>query len=242
VYIIEKMGAVKAMRILLVEDEKYIAEAVAKVLKKNGYAVELAYDGEYGLDCALSGVFDAIVLDIMLPKLDGLTALEKMRAGGIEAPVILLTAKGELGDKVKGFHLGADDYLPKPFHTEELLVRIEALMRRRPTIKRSDIFIFADVELILSALTLRVGDAETPLQLKDAQIFELLIENDGGIVSKETIIEKVWGYDAETEYNQVEKHISYLRKTLTRLKASVSIQTIRGVGYALKNGGGTDVK
>ena len=135
------------MRILIIEDEEYIALAVAEVLKKNNFAVDLAHDGEYGLDCALTGVYDTIVLDIMLPERDGLSVLEELRRCGIQTPVILLTAKGELEDRIKGLNLGADDYLSKPFHAQELLARIRALTRRTPELRSGGVFSFAGIEL-----------------------------------------------------------------------------------------------
>ena len=228
------------MRILIVEDEKYIARSIAEVLKKESYTVDLAHDGEYGLDCALTEIYDVIVLDIMLPKKDGLCILKEIRSANISTPVILLTAKGELQDRVKGLDFGADDYLSKPFYTEELSARIRALTRRKPELRQDGVFVYEDIEL--SALNLRSGGGETALQLKEAQILELLINNKELIISKEKIIEKVWGFDAETEYNQVEKHISALRKKLSHIKAKVNIRTVRNMGYMLMTGGKDDVK
>ena len=228
------------MRVLIVEDEKYIARSIAEVLKKESYTVDLAHDGEYGFDCALSEIYDVIVLDIMLPKKDGLCVLKEIRGANISTPVILLTAKGALEDRVKGLDFGADDYLAKPFYTEELLARIRALTRRKPELRQGGVFAFEDIEL--SALILRSGSSETALQLKEAQILELLIGNKGLIISKETIIEKVWGFDAETEYNQVEKHIYTLRKKLSQIRATAIIKTVRNMGYMLTTGDKDDVK
>ena len=228
------------MRILIVEDEKYIARSIAEVLKKNGYAADLAHDGEYGLDCALAEIYDVIVLDIMLPKIDGLCVLKEIRNANISTPIILLTAKGELDDKIKGLDLGADDYLAKPFYTEELLARIRALTRRKSELRYGGVFAFEDIEL--SALILRSNGGEAALQTKESQIMELLIENGRFVVSKETIIEKVWGFDAETEYNQVVKHISAIRKKLTCIKSRVNIKTVRGMGYMLVIGEENDVQ
>ena len=222
------------MRILIVEDERQIARSVAEVLSKNSYAVDIAHDGEYGLDCALTGIYDVIVLDIMLPKKDGLSVLKELRGADISTPVILLTAKGGLDDRVKGLDYGADDYLAKPFYTDELLARIRALTRRRPELRQGGIFAYEDIEL--AALVLYCGGFELTLQPKEAQIMELLIENGGIVISKETIIEKVWGFDAETEYNRVEKNISALRKKLSQIKTKVAIRTVRGMGYMLTSG------
>jgi len=222
------------MRILMVEDEKYMALAVAKILKKNSYTVDLAHDGEYGLDCALTDIYDVIVLDIMLPKLDGFTVLKRIRENEIKVPVILLTARGEIEDKVHGLDLGADDYLAKPFHTEELLARLRALSRRNHEIKQFGIFTFGDIELNTDTLTVRSGEREVELPPKEAQVLELLIAHTGSVVTKELIIEKIWGYDTYAEYNHVEKRISPLRKKLTQINAQVVIRTVRGVGYRIE--------
>jgi len=226
------------LRILIVEDEKYIALAITKILKKNLYAVDLAHDGEYGLDCALTGVYDVIVLDIMLPKLDGFSVLEKIRKNNIKTPVILLTARGEVEDKVRGLDLGADDYLAKPFHTEELLARLRALSRRTPDIKQNGILTFGNIEFYTSTLTVFSGEQKIELQPKEAQILELLIAYQGSIVTKEVIIEKIWGYDTDTEYNHVEKRVSLLRKKLSQISTEVIIRTVRGVGYRIEKEGG----
>jgi len=222
---------------LLVEDEKYTARAVAETLKKSNYTTDLAHDGEYGLDCALSGIYDFIILDIMLPKKDGLTVLKELRRAGIEAPVILLTARGQIEDKVKGLDLGADDYLPKPFHTDELLARLRALSRRKAAEYNSDGGLaFGDVSLFPNTLALSCGERETVLKLKEAQILEILIANKNQILSKDSIIEKVWGYDADAEDNHVETHISRLRKALASIGSGVEIRTVRGAGYTLGGG------
>jgi len=228
------------VRVLLVEDEKYTARAVAETLKKNNYTTDLAFDGEYGLDCARSGIYDFIILDIMLPKKDGLSVLREIRSEGIETPVILLTARGQVEDKVKGLDLGADDYLPKPFHTDELLARLRALNRRKAAdYSNNGELVFGDATLSPNTLTLSCGERKTLLKLKEAQILETLIANKKQILSKDAIIEKVWGYDADAEDNHVETHISRLRKALTGIGSGVEIRTVRGAGYML--GGGSDV-
>ncbi len=226
------------MKILMVEDEKYIAEAIAQVLKQNHYAVDLAYDGEYGLDCAVSNIYDMIILDIMLPKKDGLTLLKEMRQGGIKTPVILLTAKGQIEDKVHGLDCGADDYLPKPFHTDELLARLRALSRRQPELNNEGIRLFGDVRFNPHTLLLACGTCEVTLSIKEAQLLELLIYRKNTIVSKEQIIEKLWGYDSNAEDNHVEIHVSLLRKKIGKLNSHISLRTIRGLGYLLQDGKG----
>lgn len=224
------------MRVLLVEDEKYIARAVAEVLKKNNYTVDLAHDGEYGLDCALSGIYDIIILDIMLPQIDGLSILKEIRGNGIATPIILLTARGEIKDKVQGLDLGADDYLAKPFHTDELLARLRALGRRNTVLANDGNLTFGDITLSPHSLTLSKNGNEIKLQLKEAQLMELLIKNKNTIVTKESIIEKIWGYDGDASDNHVEVYISFLRKKLSKLQAACIIQTIRGAGYVLREG------
>ncbi|MEG6612090.1 response regulator transcription factor [Pseudoclostridium thermosuccinogenes] len=224
------------MRVLLVEDEKYIARAVAEVLKKNHYTVDLAHDGEFGLDCALSGIYDIIILDIMLPKIDGFSILKEVRRKGIVTPIILLTARGEIKDKVQGLDLGADDYLAKPFHTDELLARLRALGRRNTVLAFNGNLNFGDISLSPHTLLLSKNGKEVKLKLKEAQLMELLIKNKNMIVSKESIIEKIWGYDEDVTDNHVEVYISMLRKKLSQLSSGCVIQTIRGIGYVLKEG------
>jgi len=226
------------VRVLLVEDEKYLAKAVAEILKKNNYTVDMVHDGSEGLDYALSGIYDLIILDIMLPSMDGLTILQSMRKKGIEAPVILLTAKGQSDDKVRGLDHGADDYLAKPFHTNELLARLRALQRRKPELNNDGIISFGDLQFSPHTLLLKSETATTELKLKEAQLLELLLSSQNRVVSKQAIIEKVWGYDTEVEDNNVETHISRLRKRLVELTSQVRINTIRGVGYTITRNGG----
>ncbi len=222
------------MRILMVEDEKYIAEAVAQVLKKNNYSVDLEYNGEAGLDSGLSDIYDIIILDIMLPKMDGISILKELRRSGIETPVILLTARGGTEDKVHGLDSGADDYLAKPFHTDELLARLRALGRRKTELLNDSKLKYGDLELNPLTLLLGCGGKEIKLTLKETQLLELLIKRNTMIISKEIIIEKLWGYDTDAEDNHVEIHVSLLRKKLNQLESDVCICTIRGAGYALK--------
>ncbi len=222
------------MKILMVEDEKYMAEAIAQVLKRHNYSVDLQYNGEDGLDCGLSGIYDIIILDIMLPKMDGISVLKELRRNGMETPVILLTARGETEDKVHGLDSGADDYLPKPFHTDELLARLRALGRRKTELIHDGILKYGDIELNPLTLLLGCKDKEMALTLKESQLLELLIKRDSMIISKEIIIEKLWGYDTDAEDNPVEIYISLLRKKLNQLESDVSIRTIRGAGYILK--------
>ena len=222
------------MRILLVEDEIHLAEAMEQILKKNNYSVDLACDGEYGLDCALSGIYDIIVLDIMLPKMDGIRVLKELRCKDVVTPVILLTAKGETEDKVNGLDSGADDYLAKPFRTEELLARLRALGRRTGELVQDNILRFCDIEFSPLTLDLWCRRKSFKLTLKEGQLLELLLKHVGIILPTTTIIEKLWGFETETEDSHVQVYISFLRKKLTQLDSTVKIKTVRGVGYILE--------
>ncbi len=223
------------MRVLMVEDELYMAEAIAQVLKKNHYSVDLAADGEFGLDCGLTGIYDMIILDIMLPKLDGISVLKKLRENSIETPVILLTARGSIEDKIHGLDCGADDYLAKPFHTDELLARLRALGRRKAELIQDGILKYGDVSLNPNQLQLCCNNSEgIQLTLKETQLLELLITRKNRINSKEAIIEKLWGYDSDADDSHVEVQISFLRKKLKQLESGVFISTVRGAGYILK--------
>lgn len=222
------------MRILIVEDELHLAEALTQILRKNNYSVDAVNDGEAGLDNALSDIYDLIILDIMLPKMDGITVLKNIRKEGLEVPVILLTAKGEISDKVAGLDSGADDYLAKPFATEELLARIRAMSRRKGEILQDNILKFGDIELNAATLKLSKGAKEVKLILKESELLELLISRKNSTTSKEIIIEKLWGYDSDVEHNHVEVYVSFLRKKLVFLNSSVGINTVRGVGYVLE--------
>ncbi|MGE7943917.1 response regulator transcription factor [Lysinibacillus xylanilyticus] len=222
------------MRVLIVEDEILIGEAIAQVLKKNNYSVDLAIDGSYGLDCGLTNIYDIIILDIMLPELDGIQVLQELRQHGIQTPVILLTAKGDIEDKIRGLDSGADDYLAKPFHTNELLARLRALTRRKAELIPDGILSFEDVELDTNQLRLRCQDHHTKLTLKESQLLELFIHRKNIVTSKNIIIEKLWGYNSDADDSHVEVQISFLRKKLKQLPSVVMIDTIRGAGYILK--------
>jgi DNA-binding response OmpR family regulator len=222
------------MRILIIEDETYLAEALTQILKKNNYSADAVNDGLSGLDNALTGIYDLILLDIMLPGMDGISILKSIRKEGISTPVILLTAKGEISDKVTGLDSGADDYLAKPFATEELLARIRAASRRRGEVIPDNTIKFGDIELNTGSLKLSRGPKEIKLILKESELLELLVTRKNAVTSKELVIEKLWGFDSDAEHNNVEVYISFLRKKLAYLDSSVSIGTVRGVGYILE--------
>lgn len=221
------------MKVLLVEDEKLIANAVKQVLKKDNYAVDLAFDGQEGLDNALTGQYDVIVLDILLPKMDGLTVLREIRLSHINTPVIMLTAKGETKDKIRGLDYGADDYLAKPFDMGELLARIRALSRRQPAVNDGGLLTFGNSTLDPKRLVVSQSDAYASLTIKEAQILELLIINIPLVISKEKMIEKIWGYDTDAAYGNVETQVSLLRKKLRQIHSDMTVKAIRGTGYML---------
>lgn len=216
------------MRILYVEDEKYLADAVIHVLKKNNIEVDWAADGEEGLDLAVKPSYDAIVLDIMLPKLSGLDILTAIRNKGIKTPVIMLSALSQVEDKVSGLEKGADDYLAKPFKTAELVARLNALVRRPPLQEDKELH-YEDLVLDLTNRTLN-GIALTE---KEAEILEMLMRNPDSLQNKEYILAKVWGVDSYGDDNYVEVYMSYLRKKLGLLNTKVVIKTIRGLGYKI---------
>jgi DNA-binding response OmpR family regulator len=222
------------VRVLLVEDNSPIADAVAQVLQKNNYTVDIAADGVTGLDYAFAEIYDIIILDIMLPKKDGLTVLKEIRESGIATPVILLTARDGVEYKVAGLDQGADDFLAKPFHTAELLARMRALLRRKPTLEREGMVSLATTKLDPHSLMLSKDDISQKLTLKESQLLELLINNANRIISKYTIIEKLWGLEEYVEENRVETYVSLVRKKLVTVEADIEIQTVRGAGYVLR--------
>ncbi|SNT27584.1 DNA-binding response regulator, OmpR family, contains REC and winged-helix (wHTH) domain [Anaerovirgula multivorans] len=222
------------MRILIIEDEIHLAEALAQILRKNNYTVDLVHEGESGLDHALSDIYDLILLDIMLPRMDGISILKNIRKEGIATPVILLTAKGEISDKVVGLDSGADDYLAKPFATDELLARIRAMSRRKREIISDNTLKYGDIELNTGTLKLSKDSKEVKLTLKESDLLEFFILRKNLVSSKESIIEKLWGFDSEVEHNHVEVYVSFLRKKLLFLNSEVVISTLRGVGYMLE--------
>ncbi|MDQ0196857.1 response regulator transcription factor [Paenibacillus wynnii] len=222
------------MRILIVEDELHLAEALTQILKKHNYSVDAVHDGRSGLDYALSGIYDLLLLDIMMPEMDGFSVLKKIRNEGLSTPVIFLTAKGEITDMVTGLDHGADDYIAKPFSSEELLARIRAALRRKGEVVPDEGLKFGDIELNTANLRLSINGKEMKLNLKESELLELLILRKQAVTSKEQIIEKLWGFDSEVEHNNVEVYISFLRKKLTFLNSAVRISTLRGVGYVLE--------
>lgn len=222
------------MRLLVVEDEVQLADALNEILKRNKYTVDAVYDGISGLDCALSDVYDCIILDIMLPGMDSIEILRNIRMENINTPVLMLTARSEVEDKINGLDCGADDYLTKPFVTGELLARIRALTRRKGDIVDDNKMTYNELSLLKNSSSLSFKESEVKLSLKEFQIMELLMANPRQIFTKERIIEKIWGYDSDVEYNNIEVYISFLRKKLKSIGCDSKIKTARGIGYSLE--------
>ena len=222
------------MKLLLVEDEVQLSEALSQILIKNNYSVDAVYDGDDGLNYGLTDIYDVIILDIMLPKLNGLQVLRILRKKGVSTPIILLTAKDSVEDKVTGLDLGADDYLSKPFSSEELLARLRALTRRKGEVINDNILDFGDIRLNLSTYDLECKNNSITLTLKEFDILHYFMQRPKSIVSKDDLITKLWGFDSEADHNNIEVYISFLRKKLTHIDSSVRISTIRRVGYKLE--------
>lgn len=221
------------MRVLIVEDEVRLAEALAQILKANKYMTDVVHSGLDGFDYGLSGIYDVIVLDVMLPEMDGFTIAKKLRDNKIQTPIIMLTAKDAIRDKVTGLDCGADDYMTKPFVPDELLARIRALTRRQGEVQLSEAA-FADISLNLSTGDLSCGEKSIHLNYKESEILKLLMANPNSAVSKDDLITKVWGYDSDATDNNVEAYISFLRKKLQYLNSNVGITALRKVGYRLE--------
>ena len=221
------------MRLLLAEDEKSLARAVSAILEKNNFSVDVVYDGADALDWLRAGNYDGAVLDIMMPKMDGITVLKTIRAEGNMLPVLLLTARSEIDDKVEGLDSGANDYLTKPFAAKELLARIRA-MTRTPTAQPSSTLQFGNLTLDRATFELKSPTGSYRLANKEFQMLETLMANPRSLISTERFMEKIWGYDAEAEINVVWVYISYLRKKLAALNANVQIKATRNAGYSLE--------
>lgn len=223
------------MRLLLIEDEERLSAALVEIFKNHQIGVDAVYNGNDGLDYAMNGDYDAIIIDIMLPGIDGLTILKSLRENKNNVPVMLLTAKDDTSDKVLGLDLGADDYLTKPFSTEELLARVRALTRRKGEL-RDDNRVFGDLVLSSKNCELQsIYGKAIKLSLKEYQILDRLFDNPHQIITKEQLIEKIWGGDSNIEYNNVEVYISFIRRKIENLGVGVRIRTARGIGYSLED-------
>lgn len=221
------------MRLLLAEDEKELSHALVTVLLHNNYSVDAVYNGQDALDYINMGNYDGAILDIMMPKMDGITVLKKVRASGNQIPILMLTAKAEIDDRVLGLDCGADDYLTKPFSMKELLARLRAMTRRQTTAANTTLS-YGNITLDRSTYMLSSKTESLRLASKEFQMLEMLLANPGQVISTEQFMDKIWGYDSDAEQNVVWVYISYLRKKLTALQASVGIKAVRGLGYTLE--------
>ena len=221
------------MRLLFAEDERSLSRAVVTILERNNYSVDAVYDGEEALAYWEAGNYDGMILDIMMPKMDGLTVLRKIRERGSRIPILLLTAKSEVDDKVLGLDSGANDYLTKPFHSQELLARIRA-MTRAQTGQPSAVLRVGNLSLDQTTFELSSPAGSFRLTNKEFQMLELLMSNPGCLISTERFLEKIWGFDSGAEINVVWVYISYLRKKLAALQADVQIKAARNAGYSLE--------
>lgn len=226
------------MRILLVEDEKRMAQALCEILRLEKYEVDHYLNGIDGLAAVESNIYDIIILDVMLPELNGYEIAKKARNRGITTPILMLTAKAELDDKVTGLDSGADDYLTKPFMTRELLARLRALGRRKLG-TNDDTLTYGDIMLDINTLTLSCTENGQSVRLseKEYRILEYLIANRGQILTREQLAVKIWGYESEAEYNNVEVYMSFTRKKLTFIGSETEIKAVRGIGYELRCSG-----
>ena len=221
------------MNILIVEDETALAEAVAHILRKAGHSADRVADGQSALDYIRVGTYDLVLLDIMLPKLDGLSVLRQMRSEGVQTPVLMLTARTTVPDKVAGLNAGADDYLTKPFDPEELLARVGAMTRRKGAMVLNEIS-FQDLTLDLNTVTLRCGARDVQLSPKEFALARLMLSEPSMTYSKDLLISRAWGLDSEATDNNVEAYISFLRKKLHFLESAANIATVRKIGYHLE--------
>lgn len=223
------------MRLLVIEDEKRLAQNLAELLRRQGYTVDVSSDGVSGYDNAVTDIYDLILLDVMLPGMDGFTLLRKLRAGGHAVPVLMLTARSDVADRVRGLDCGADYYLTKPFEPDELLACVRSLLRRGGgEAKTDDAIAFGDLRLEPGTFQLSCGERSLRLSRREYDMLELLLRSQGRVVPKEQLLLKVWGYDSDAEDNNVEVYISFLRRKLTHLHSAVSIRTRRMVGYYLE--------
>ena len=221
------------MNVLVVEDERNLADAIVQILESASYNAEAAYDGRSGLRSALSGLYDAVVLDVMLPGLSGYEIVHEMRREGVSTPVLLLTARTTTADKVEGLDAGADDYMTKPFEADELLARLRALTRRRGDVVLDEVT-FGDVTLALDTHDLTCGDSTVHLSGKAFEVMSILMSSTSRVVSKQDLLLRVWGADAEASENSVEAYVSFLRKKLAHVGSKVQITTLRMLGYRLE--------
>lgn len=224
------------MRILIVEDETRLAETLRQLMEDQRYQADMVGDGADGVDYGLTGQYDLIILDVMLPKVDGFEVARRLRSAHISTPILMLTARDDISDKIGGLDCGADDYMTKPFDSGELMACVRALTRRQGEVL-GDVLKVGDLSLECSSRLLRVGERSVRLGFKEFEVMRLLMVNSRAVVSKETLIAKIWGLDSEAEDNNVEVYISFLRKKLAYLGSRIAISTVRKVGYYLEHPG-----
>lgn len=221
------------MRLLIAEDDVDLAEALAFLFEKNQFSADTVNDGFAAYDYAVAGNYDGIILDVMMPKMDGIEVLRKLRRENIKTPVMMLTAKGEKDDRITGFDSGADDYLPKPFEPDELISRVRAMLRRGSDYKPA-VLAFCDITLDVNSCMLMCADKQIRLSGKEFQIMEMFMRSSKTVLSAERIMEKIWGWDSDAEINVVWVNISNLRKKMRAIKSKTAINANRGMGYVLE--------
>ena len=222
------------MKVLIIEDEYSLADAIAETLKKENFIVQIITDGQEGENEALTNVYDIILLDVMLPNKDGFQILKELRNEKVETPVIMLTAKSEIYDKLNGLENGADDYITKPFHMKELVARIKVILKRKANLEDANIVEYGDLKLNLKTGKMSANQNEITINGKELELLETMLVNRNQIINRETLANKIWGYYSDTEYNNVEVYVSFLRKKLKILKSNIKIKAVRGIGYKLE--------
>ena len=222
------------MNFLIIEDEYSLADAVAETLKKEKFNICIKINGEEGEDEALTGIYDLILLDVMLPKKSGFEILRYLRQEKIKTPIIMLTAKSEIDDKLNGLENGADDYITKPFSMRELMARIKAVLKRTNNIEDANCLEFGDIKLDLKTAKLKCNDNEIQISGKELELLEQLLLNKNQILSRENLLERIWGYESDAEYNNVEVYITFIRRKLKLIDSNVNIKAVRGIGYKLE--------
>ncbi len=222
------------MKILIIEDEYSLADAIAETLQKEKFQVNIIKNGEDGENEALTNIYDLILLDVMLPKKDGFEILSNLREEKINTPIIMLTAKSEMCNKLNGLENGADDYITKPFHMRELVARVKVILKRKTNIQDTNVLEYSDLKLDLVTCKMNANGTEIAINGKELDLLEILLVNKNQIVNREMLANKIWGYNSEAEYNNVEVYVSFLRKKLKLLKSKVKIKAVRGIGYKLE--------
>lgn len=222
------------MRILIIEDEYALADAISEILKKENFTVDIVTNGIEGEDEALTGVYDLILLDVMLPGKNGFEILEKLKKEKVKTPIIMLTAKSEINDKLQGLENGADDYITKPFHIRELVARVKNIIKRTNEMQETNLIEYGDLKLNIYTCELICNDKNIKVNGKELKLLQQLLINKNQVISKEDLTNKIWGYDSEAEYNNVEVYITFLRRKLKLLNSNVKIKAIRGIGYKME--------